>query len=98
MSLVENMSSFVGGRRRRRCNLRIKRGGSGMKSLISAPVSGGGKKKRHTLRRRKRRGHKSRKGGLSRQLVSLGLLGSVLALGSKKHRRSHHRRSHRRHR
>ena len=90
MSLVENMSSFVGGHRRRRCSRKTQRGGSGMKKLNPALVSSGGRKRRHTLR--KRRGRKSRKGGLSRQLVSLGLLGSVLALGSKKRRRSHRRR------
>ena len=85
MSLTETMANFTGGRRRR---TRRTRGGVGCPYASLTATKGGGRKKRSRRRR-----HKSRKGGLSKQLVSLGLLGSVLALGPKKRKRSrrHHR-------
>ena len=72
-------------RRHRRQN-----GGSScnMQPLGSAPVGGS---KRNSQKQRKRNQNKSKKGGLSGSLAALGLLGTLLAVGSKK-RKSHKRR------
>lgn len=76
MDLKEALMS--GGNRRSRRHLRKSRrhrGGNNRLPLNPAPVGG-----------KKRRGGKTRKGGS--QLPALALLGTLLATGSKKHRRS----------
>ena len=137
MSLIESLTSLVGGSRRRS---RRHRGGSGCKSLSPAPVGGkrrsrrggrrrshrggtgskgplspapfssspldqvlgasGGRRSRRKHRKSRRKHRKShKKGGLSSQLVPLGLLAGVLGLGARKrHRRRSRRRSHHRRR
>lgn len=137
MSLVESLTSLVGGSRHRS---RRHRGGSGCKKLSPAPVGGkrrsrrGGRRRSHRggtgskgplspapfssspldlalgvsggrkSRRKHRKSHKKsrkshKKGGLSSQLVPLGLLAGVLGLGPKKrHRRRSRKRSLRRRR
>ena len=70
--------------KQRQSRRRRQRGGCQI-TLSPAPV-GGGKR-----RRRSRSQKKSKKGGVSGSLAALGLLGTLLAVGSRKHK-SHKRR------
>ena len=63
---------------------RRQRGGC-LTTLSPAPIGGG------KSRRRRRSQKKSKRGGVSGSLAALGLLGTLLAVGSRKHK-SHKRR------
>lgn len=92
MSLITNL---VGGRRHRsRRNKRTKKGGNCATQMNPSPYPNnntlvGGKRK--SKRGKKKNARKTRKGGLSSQLVPLGFLASLLSL-PKKGRKSHKKR------
>ena len=76
MNLIESMTNFVGGGKRRRHRSRR------------------GKHRTRRVSHRRSRGKRGtkRKGGLSSQLVPLGLLASLLAVGPKKRKHSRRKR------
>ena len=78
MNLMKNISALVGGRRRRSRGRRRKYRG-GHQVLHPAPVSS----TQNGVRRRRGKRH-TKRGGLSSQLVPLGLLAGLLAVGSKR--------------
>ena len=71
----------------RKRNSRRQRGGCGLKPLSPAAIDmgplTGGRKRRRTNKRKSKRG---KKGGNVGALAAAGLLGTLLAFGSKKHK------------
>ena len=80
----------------RKRNSRKQKGGCGLKPLAPAPLAmgpltGGKKRKSNKLNKL----NKSKKGGMVKKLAAVGLLGTLLAFGSKK-RKSKGKRTRRR--
>ena len=74
----------------RKRNSRRQRGGCGLKPLSPAAIDmgplTGGRKRRRTNKRKSKRGKRGKKGGNVGALAAAGLLGTLLAFGSKKHK------------
>jgi len=94
MSLIDQMGTLMGGSRHRRRRSRKLRGGSKHVSLVETAAPVGGKRSRRRRTRSRTRRRSCKKGGNG--LVPLGLLGTLLAVGPRKHRGSKRRGSKRR--